>query len=256
MEKTGFIEIRVIGKRGNLDITPDSYDIKEIISVLQQAENLIFPGNKRERPRISYEIKDGSVRHILKTALQAVIGFNAILLSIQEKGYSIDFLESPTARALEFFQESARKQGVEFEISTSLDKSSKLKIDKDTAFTRSEEVWVDAEFYFYGTVQDAGGKSEANIHLDTREFGLLKIVADKQMLGDYEANPLYKVYGLRATGKQNLHTGEIDKSTLKLLEIINYDKRRNEDYLSGLIRKATVTWRGVNDADEWLAELR
>ncbi|MFN0138648.1 MAG: hypothetical protein ACKVQW_01005 [Pyrinomonadaceae bacterium] len=256
MDKTGYIEIRVVGRKGAIEISPDNYDIKEIIAVLQHAENLLYPGGKRDRPSISYEIKDGSVRHVLKTALQAVIGFNAILLSVQQSGYSIDFLESPTAKALEFFQESARKQDVAFEISTSLPNTSNLEINKDTAFVRSDEIWAHAEFYFYGTLQDAGGKSEANIHLDTKEFGLLKISAEKQMLGDYEANPLYKLYGIRATGKQNIHTGEIDKSSLNLVEIINYDKRADQDYLNGLIAKASASWRGISDADDWLSRLR
>lgn len=256
LDKIGYIEIRVVGKRGNIEISPENYDIKDIIAVLQNAENLLFPGSKKERPQISYEIKNGSVRHLLKTALQAVIGFNAILFSVQDNDYSIDFLESPTAKALEFFQESAKKQGVEYIISTSIENSSVIHIDKDTTLARSEDIWVDAEFYFYGTVQDAGGKSEANVHLDTRDFGLLKISADKKMLGEYEANPLYKDYGLRTIGKQNLNTGEIDKSTLKLLEIIDYERRDNEDYLSGLIKKASSTWVGVNDADDWLGQLR
>jgi len=256
MERTGYIEIKVVGKRGNIEISPDNYDIREIVAVLQQTENLLFPGGKKERPTISYEIQKGSVRHILKTALQAIIGFNAILLSVQENNYSIDFLETQTARAFEFFQESAKKQGVKFEISTSLVNTSRISVDQDTKFIRSEELWVDAELYFYGTVQDAGGKSEANIHLDTREYGLLKITTNKTMLGEYESNPLYKPYGIRATGKQNSNTGEIDKSTLKLVEIIDYDRRYNEDYLSGLIKKATASWEGVGDADDWLSQLR
>lgn len=76
------------------------------------------------------------------------------------------------------------------------------------------------------------------------------------MLGEYEANPLYKDYGLRAIGKQNLNTGEIDKSSLMLLEIIDYERRDNEDYLTRLIKKASATWVGVTDADDWLSQLR
>ncbi len=256
MERTGSIEIRVIGKRGNIEIAPENYDIKEIIAVLQNAENLLFPGWKKERPTISYEIQEGSVRNILRTALQAVIGFNAILLSVQENNYSIDFLETQTAKAFEYFQDSAKKQGVTYEIKTSLEKSATIFVDKDTKFVRSEEVWVDAEFYFYGVVQDAGGKGEANVHLDTREFGILKIKADKKLLADYETNPLYKSYGIRTKGKQNAVNGEIDKTSLELLEIINYDRIFNEDYLSGLIQKATASWEGIGDADEWLREMR
>ncbi len=256
MERTGFIEIRVIGKWGNIEIAPDNYDIKEIVAVLQQAENLLFPSGKKERPTISYEIQEGSVKHVLKTALQAVIGFNAILLSVQENNYSIDFLETQTAKAFEFFQDSAKKQGVKFEITTSLKESGMISVDQDTKFARSEEIWVDAEFYFYGIVQDAGGKGEANIHLDTREFGVLKIRADKKLLGDYESNPLYKPYGIRAIGKQNSQNGEIDKSTLQLLEIINYDRKYNENYLADLIQKATASWEGIGDADDWLSQMR
>ena len=256
MDRIGYIEIKVVGKKGNLEITPDNYDIKEIISVLQNAENLLFPNHKKERPLISYDIQEGSVKHRLKTALQVIIGFNAILFQIREAKYSIDFLEAATAKAFEFFQESAQKQGVAFEIATSIKGSTSLFVDQNTKFTRTEEIWADAEFYLYGTIQDAGGKSEANIHLDTKEYGLLKIITDKKVLGEYESNLLYKPYGIRAKGKQNIQTGEIDKSTLKLLEIIDYERGFNENYLANLIQKATASWEGVDDADKWLSQLR
>lgn len=256
MDRIGYIEIRVIGKKGNLDLAPENYDIKDIISVLEHAENLLFPNNKKDRPTISYDIQEGSVRHILRTSLQAIIGFNAILLQIYNHNYSIDFLESPTARAFEHFQESAKRQGVSFEISTSIKDSGRLIVNQETEFIRSEEIWVDAEFYFYGIVTDFGGKEKANIHLDTKDYGLLKVNSEKSRLRDYEANPLYKPYGIRATGKQNMHTGELDKSTLSLLEIIDYDRNYKEEYIAGLIQKATASWEDVGDVDEWLRQMR
>ena len=256
MERIGHIEILIAGKKGILDITPDNYDIRDIISVLEQAENLLFPNNKKERPTISYDIKEGSVRHILSTSLQAIIGFNALLIQISSSNYSIDFLESPTARAFEYFQDSAKKQGVSFHISTSLESSGKLVVDQNTKFIRSEEIWSSAEFYFYGIVTDFGGKEKANIHLDTKEYGILKVNSEKKMLGEYESNPLYKPYGIRASGKQNVHTGELDKSSLKLLEIIDYERDYKESYITGLIEKATESWQGIGDADDWLAEMR
>lgn len=256
MERLGHIEIKVVGRKGNLELTPESYDIKDIVSVLEHVENLLFPNNKKERPTISYDIQEGSVKHILKTSLQAIIGFNALLVQIGSNNYSIDFLEAPTARAFEYFQSSAKAQGVSFEISTSIRDSGRLTVDQDTKFIRSEEIWADAEFYFYGTVTDFGGKTEPNIHLDTKEYGLLKVKSNRQMLGDYDSNPLYKPYGLRAAGKQNITTGEIDKGSLTLIEIIDYDRSFNEDYLNSLIRKAKPSWHGIGDADEWLAQLR
>ena len=87
MERTGHIEIRVKGKKGNLDLTPENYDIRDVRAVLEQAENLLFPNNKKERPTISYNIEEGSVKHILSTALQVIIGFNAVLAQIQQTNY-------------------------------------------------------------------------------------------------------------------------------------------------------------------------
>ncbi|MDI6734923.1 MAG: hypothetical protein QME42_01805 [bacterium] len=108
MGKLGYIEIKIVGSKGKMELTPDNYDIKEIIALLQNVEGMLFPGEKRERPTISYRIEDGSVRHLIKTSLQVIIGFNAILSQISDK-QNIDFLECQTARAFEVFQDSAKK---------------------------------------------------------------------------------------------------------------------------------------------------
>ena len=50
MEKTGYIEIRIKGVKGNLELTPDNYDIMEVAGILEQAGNLLFPGDKKDRP--------------------------------------------------------------------------------------------------------------------------------------------------------------------------------------------------------------
>ncbi|MBK6913613.1 MAG: hypothetical protein IPH11_08075 [Ignavibacteriales bacterium] len=255
MNKIGQIEIIVKGFKGNVEVTPDNYDIKDIVDILQNVESLLFPNNKKERPIISYDIEKGSVKHIIKTSMQAILGFNAILFQVQNDN-SIDFLEIQTAKAFEFFQESAQKQNFEFTISTSIQNTSQIVINKDTKLHRSEEVWADAEFYFYGVIIDAGGKLKANIHLDTKDYGLLKIDASKEVLAEYESNPLYKSFGVRALGKQNIKTGELDKSELKLVDIIDYNPLYKEDYIKSLIKKARNSWGNVKDADEWLSNLR
>jgi len=255
MNKIGQIEIIVKGFKGNVEVTPDNYDIKDIVDILQNVENLLFPNNKKERPIISYDIEKGSVKHIIKTSMQAILGFNAILFQVQNDN-SIDFLEIQTAKAFEFFQESAQKQNVEFTISTSIRNTSQIVINKDTKLHRSEDVWAEAEFYFYGIIIDAGGKLKANIHLDTKDYGLLKIDATKEVLAEYESNPLYKSFGVRAIGKQNIKTGELDKSELKLIDIIDYNPLYKEDYIKSLIKKAKNSWGNVKDADDWLSNLR
>ena len=120
MEKIGFIEIRITGSKGNIELTPDNYDIREIISILENAENLLYPSDKKGRPNISYKIEEGSVKHILKTSIQYIIGFNAIIGQVNQVK-SIDFLDLGTAKAFENIQGIATKRNYVFSIKTSLD---------------------------------------------------------------------------------------------------------------------------------------
>jgi hypothetical protein len=253
VEKIGDIKIRVVGKLGNQNLSPDNYDIKHIATILQNVEDLLYPNNKKDRPIISYDIQEGSVIHLFKTSIQTVIGFSAVLGQVQANE-SIDFLELKTARAIEKIQNLSTQKNYEFQIKTSLKDDYELTINPSTKYYRSESIWVEAEFYFYGILKDAGGKSKANIHLDTSDYGYLSIETGKEFLKEREENLLYKKFGVRARGKQNIETGEIDTKSLSLVELINYHPKFDSDYLSSLIKKAKKSWKDVNP-DEWLLHL-
>lgn len=254
MDKIGDIEIRVVGKSGNLKLKPDNYDIRHIASILQNVEDLLYPNNKKDRPIITYDIQEGSVKHIFKTPIQYIIGFSAILGQIQRSN-SIDFLDLKTARAIENIQQLAKQKNYEFQFTTSIKKEVELSINSTSRFFRTENIWADAEFYFYGILKDAGGKSKANIHIDTDDYGYLAIETGQDFLMEQEENLLYKKFGVRATGKQNLETGEIDTKTLKLVEFVNYNPKFDSDYLSSLISKAKKSWKGI-DTNDWLMNMR
>ncbi|RLD60469.1 MAG: hypothetical protein DRJ05_04575 [Bacteroidetes bacterium] len=254
MEKIGDIEIRVLGKSGNNDLTPENYDIKHIASLFQNIEDLLFPSSKKERPLITYNIQEGSVRHVFKTTIQAIISFSAILSQIQANN-AIDFLDVKTAYAIENIQNLAIQKDFEFQIKTSLSDSYELNISPKTEFFRTKNIWVDAEFYFYGTIKDAGGKNKANIHLDTSDYGYITIETGKDFLGEREENLLYKKFGVRAIGKQNIDTGEIDTKSLNLVELINYNPEFDDKYLSQLISKAKKNLKDINP-EEWLMNIR
>ncbi len=254
MEKIGYIEIKVTGSKGNMELKPDSYDIKEVISIIEQAERLLFPGEKKERPLISYKLEEGSVRNIFRTSMQAVIGFTAVLSQINASK-NIDFLELGTAKAIESFQETAVKKDYAFEISTSIDKTINLKIDTSTNFYRTLDHWAEAEFYFYGKITNAGGKDKANIHLVVDELGTVIIQTPQKFLAEREENLLYKTFGIRTKGKQNIETGEIDKSSLVFSELIDYNKKYDQLYLRNLRNKAK-DWLTKIDSDNWLNDIR
>lgn len=255
MEKIGFIEIRITGSKGNLELSPDNYDIREVISMLENAENLLYSGDKKDRPTISYRIEEGSVKHIFKTSIQFIIGFNAIIGQVNQS-QNIDFLDITTAKAFENIQNIATKKNYTFSLKTSLDNTNEVRLDKSTRFYRTEAIWADAEFYFYGKVTNAGGKDKANIHLTTEELGSVTIETPKSFLEEYEDNLLYKTFGIRATGKQHSETGEIDKSTLKFVELVDYQPKYDEQYLKGLRDKAKKSWLGTIDPNNWLREIR
>ena len=66
---------------------------------------------------------------------------------------------------------------------------------------------------------------------------------------------MYKEFGVRAKGKQSLATGEIDMSSLRLVSLQGYRPVYDEDYLNGLIAKASKSWAGV-DVDSFISDLR
>ena len=255
MDKIGYIEIRITGSKGNLELSPENYDIREITSILENAENLLFPGDKRDRPNISYKIEEGSVKHILKTSIQFIIGFNAIIGQINQV-QNIDFLDLNTAKAFENIQDIAAKKDYVFTIKTSLNNTNEVKLDKTTRYERTAVIWADAEFYFYGKVTNAGGKDKANIHVFTEELGTVRIQTPISFLEQYDENLLYKTFGIRATGKQHSETGEIDTSTLKFLDLIDYQPKYDEVYLKQLRDKAKNSWLGDINTQNWLREIR
>ena len=254
MEQRGTIEIRVSGSKGNLELSPEIYDIKEIVQIFDAIESILFSGNKKQRPEISYSIESGSVRHVFKTSFQSIVATSAILASVLKTG-SIDRLELPTARAIERLHAVAISKNYEFAITTSEWQDGELRITPHTHYQRSSEIWVDAEVYLYGTLTDAGGKDKSNIHLDTKEYGQVTIDSDKEYLKNIQENLLYKEFGVRAQGKQSLATGEIDMSSLKLISLQGYRPVYDENYLNGLIAKASKSWAGV-DVDSFMSVLR
>ena len=255
MEKIGHIEIRITGSKGNIELSPDNYDIREIISILENAENLIYPGDKKERPLISYNIEQGSVKHILKTSIQFIIGFNAIIGQVNNV-QDIDFLDLSTAKAFENIQNIAIKKDYVFSIKTSLENTNEIKVDRTTKYFRTEAIWADAEFYFYGKITNAGGKDKANIHILTAEFGTIRVQTPISFLEEYQENLLYKSLGIRALGKQHSTTGEIDSTTLKFIELVNYQPKYDDLYLKGLRERAKKSWLDEINPDNWLKEIR
>ncbi|MBK9628219.1 MAG: hypothetical protein IPO56_11105 [Flavobacteriales bacterium] len=254
MERTASFEVIVTGTRGGKPLGPADYDIKELRELLGEVEVLLFPNDRKQRPVISYEVQEGSVRNIFRTGLQAVAQTGAVLGLVSSAG-NVDVLEPRTAKAIEALQRWAEQSDLAFTLRTSLPGSGELRIDRTTHYLRSEATSVETEVYLYGRVVDAGGKEKPNIHLQVDGQGIFVIDAQEQFLEGLKENILYHRMGIRAIGRQNLQTGEIEKGTLKLVELIDYDEQYEEAYLERLQAKA-YTWLKDTDPDQYLNDVR
>lgn len=251
------IIFHINGRNGNEKLTPSNFDIRQIRALFDVVEPLVYPDRKlrQTRPIISYEMKEGSVVNVFKTSLQGVLMVSSMITAIESQSGSIDMLETDSAKAIENMQDFAIRNNYDISIKTSDKPERTFAINPETHYVRHDNIMVGIESYFYGKLVDAGGKDKANIHLLTRDFGLLTIKSDKIYLADYKGNPLYRDFAVRVRAKQNIVTGDIDKSSLELIELVDYQPRYDNDYLQALITKATPKWTDV-DTDKWVNEIR
>lgn len=251
------IIFHIIGKSGKEQLSPSNFDIRQIRTLFDIVEPLLYPDKRSRltRPTISYELREGSVINVFRTSMQVVLTFSSVIGVIESQGGAIDKLETDSARAIENVQDFAIRNNYDVNISTSDMPQRVFSITPETHYVRHESVMVDTESYFYGKLIDAGGKDKANIHLLTREYGVLAIKSDKDYLAELKGNPLYRNFAVRVRAKQNVVTGDIDKSSLELIELIDYKPRYDEIYLKSLISQATPKWKDI-DADSWVSEIR
>ena len=253
MEEKGYIEVKIDGKIGNKPIKPTDIDIAEIKEIISDVENFLYPGRseKSDRPHISYSIEEGSARHLFYLPISAVLLFNGLTGEIAKRG-TIDFLDFKRAEIIEKFQRKAKEKNFEITFSNSSTDAKILKITKDTKFLNVSANFIETEFILYGKIYAEGGK-DPNFHIITKEYGSLTVAATEEQLLEGEKR-LYKVYGVRVSGKQNLSDGK--PFELRLKNYIEYNPVFDRDVLDLLIERASKKWETVPDVDAWLNELR
>lgn len=253
MEKSESIQIEIHGDVEK-EVTPENFDIRDIAKFFEIVENLLFPENKKNRPIISYSIQSGSVKQIFTTRKEVIEKFTNNCKQIQSKK-NLDGLDSKFVEAFQSLQKYSEKYGSIIKIQSSIDKDFIFQIDKTSNYLYNEDIWVNSEFYFYGKIIKAGGKENTIIEIQT-DKEIFKIQTPVDFFSKLKENIIYtKTYGIRAVGKQNLNTGEIDKSSFRFVELINYDPTADEDYLKNL-RKKAKTWLVQINPDSWLREIR
>ena len=253
MEEQGYIEVKINGSIDNKPLKPIDIDISEIKEIISDVETFLYPtrGEKTERPHISYRIEEGSARNLFYLPISGVLLFNGLSSEITNRG-NIDFLDNKRAEIIDKFQRRAAEKNFEISFFSSSAKEAILKINKDTTYFKIAASYIETEFVLYGKVNEEGGNNP-NFHLLTKDYGKLVISASEQQLLEGEKR-LFKVYGVRAKGKQNLVNGK--PYDLKLIDYITYNPNYDEHKLDLLIERASQKWNAIPNVDSWLQQIR
>lgn len=252
MEEIGHIAIQV--KNFDDTLRPSDLDIVEIKEMISEMETFLFPTktSKSGRPKISYQIKEGSVKHLFSLPVAYVLMFQGIAKEIAKRK-SLDFLDVKRARVIERFQKLAEKKNWEIALSDSLSKTETyLTINKNTEYLISSALFVESEFYLYGEIYQEGGKSP-NLHIFTKEHGNLTVAATKEQLLDGDRK-LYHVFGIKVRGKKSLEDGSL--YDLKLDHYIDYNPKFDKKLLDMMIQKASKNLSEIDNVEEFITEVR
>lgn len=255
MEQTGYISITIRGKTPEGALNPKDIDIAETKELLSDIETLLFPTKpeKEQRPKVSYEVQEGSVKNFFHTSIAKVIMFSALMTEVGKQG-NLELLDLKAARIIDKWQKKAYSSGREYSIGSSTSGESPfLNITKETQFVSAQTSWVDTSLYLYGKIYEEGGLNNINLHIVSDRYGKLPVKATEEQLTSGD-NKLFKVYGLWVKGKQNVKTGEL--SELELIDFLRYHPKYDDVALQRLIEKATPKWKNIADKDSWLNEVR
>ena len=253
MEEKGHIAVRFDGVINGKKITPLDVDIAEIKEIITDVETFLYPtrNEKGNRPHISYKIEEGSALHKFILPITGVILFNGLIGEVALRK-SIEFLDYKRAEIIEKFQRIAREKDLEITFNTSSSDSKELKITKETNYFNVVPGWINTEFILYGEVYQEGGITP-NFHITTKEFGKLTVAATKDQILEGEKR-VYKVYGLKASGKQSIETQK--PFDLTLVDFIKYNPVFDKAELDLLIEKATPNLSKIKNVDSWLESIR
>ncbi len=252
MTQMDHITLHIEGRKGVEAISKDNFDIKELRGVLDSVSRLFESGNKTAAVSLT-AIEEGSVKFVFQSSVQAVKQLTVLFPLIIGTPYLKD-VDPEVATVIESIQLDAIKKGYSYSFETS-DGECPLRISPETNFTRLAPTWVEGEFYFYGEIEEAGGSSRVNVHIRTKELGLLVIDTSKSFIKNREENLLFHTCGIRAKGRQNIITGDIDRSSLELIEILDYTPVYDKAYMDSLRDSVGDRWKGV-DIDGYLSDIR
>lgn len=245
-EKIGTFKIEI--ESGNKDYSPSNFDISDLKNFLTNIEYLLFPDkNKKNRAVISYEVKEGSVKHIFQTSLIAIVALTNNL----ENPNNLDKLEKKQKDAINFFQSWAKSNNKKIDIFNNSNNKI-LEITPTTEY-KLEENYFKTVLYVYGKIIELGGKKKCNIHLDTDEYGIIIIDTPEKEIKNFSKNMVYEEVGIKISVEKDIKTKKIRFP--KFIKMLNYNPNFNISDLEKHINKFSNKLKDI-DVEAKIMEIR
>lgn len=251
------IAFRMESKIDGVETTPETIGFARFNRFNKEVEDFI-KGGERNFPLndVHVAIEPGSYK--LKVVLPLALA-QLVQPDVQRLAAGNDLSEMSPARQtiVKVWQRQARKHP-DFKVSIESEENKFRTVSissKSDYHVESENVWVETEKYLAGRVQDMGGKSSANVHLEVDGLPkLLKLDSSEEYLRSQKENLLYHSVQVRVLAEQNIRTREL--RNVRLIEFAGKPPSYNEDELNQVIKTGTEAWADVENITDWVAEQR
>jgi hypothetical protein len=247
------IEERIDG----VEVTPETIGFARFNRFNKEVEDFIKGGVREiQLDEVHVAVENGSYR--LKLLIPLALA-QLVQPDVQrmESGMDLDGMNAARQTIVKSWQRQARKHpDFRISIESADNKFRPVTISSKTDYhQKSENLWVETEKYLMGRVQDMGGKSSANVHLEVPGLPkIIKLDSSEEYLRAQKENMLYHDVQVRVLAEQNIRTREL--RNVRLIEFAGNPPSYSEDELNQAIKKGTQAWAEVENITDWVAEQR
>jgi hypothetical protein len=220
METIQALELHSEGSRGDIPFSRQFIPAAVFKAAATRIPDFVAGANasrqlKRQiEDALSYSVEDGSVG--IKTLLVA-----ALLPAVQATGFQNDIAAIYSGRMDEVYDRSRieilrdlRQDFIEAGAQSIRISSAAANVDSFDLLEREIELppendpWVDSESYVMATLQNIGGKSKANVHLDLPDGRTVLADSNRDYLAGLSGNMIYHPVLAHIAYRVNLRTQE------------------------------------------------
>jgi len=248
------ITLALIDRSAGYEVGPERVRLANLVDFAGDVAALLRGTNKEVDP---HDLDVAVIAGSLAIETAPITGAPKLLSDLQHLTSSelLDAVDTKRREVIERWQKLARStRDLSFRITAPF-LGRPIVVSHHTDFHADDaDQWVQVERYVRGEVQDLGGVTKANAHVRLPDGSTLKVTAEKDMLRSDTVNRLYKLAVLRVRAEYNVLTKELRNA--RLVEFVEYAPRFDESELSRLTRRGEQAWKGVENATDWVDQLR